>query len=209
MPSNTLWNQGQVSIADSFAFSKLTTPDGPYDSFRIQAAVADADGSTLIGPTTATGTTSIRYGQLRVGNAYGSELLPLPIPVEARYWNGSAYVLNTLDSCTAFAASAIQMGSYTENLNNCETQLSPTSSQTLAAGRLSSLQLSKPGKGNSGSVLLTLNVAATPVASATTCVSATATPATAANMPWFGTNPAARATFGKYRSPLIYLRENY
>ncbi|BDT70717.1 hypothetical protein os4_02240 [Comamonadaceae bacterium OS-4] len=209
MPSNTLWNQGQVSIADSFAFSKLTTPDGPYDSFRIQAAVTDADGSTLIGPTTATGTTRIRYGQLRVGNAYGSELLPLPIPVEARYWNGSAYVLNTLDSCTAFAASAIQMGSYTENLNNCETQLSPTSSQTLAAGRLSSLQLSKPGKGNSGSVLLTLNVAATPVASATTCVSATATPATAANMPWFGTNPAARATFGKYRSPLIYLRENY
>ena len=209
MPSDTLWNEGQVSIADSFAFSKLTTPDGPYDSFRIQAAVADADGSTLIGPTTATGTTSIRYGQLRVGNAYGSELLPLPIPVEARYWNGSAYVLNTLDSCTAFAASAIQMGSYTENLNNCETQLSPTSSQTLAAGRLSSLQLSKPGKGNSGSVLLTLNVAATPVASATTCVSATATPATAANMPWFGTNPAARATFGKYRSPLIYLRENY
>jgi MSHA biogenesis protein MshQ len=209
MPSNTLWNEGQVSIADSFAFSKLTTPDGPYDSFRIQAAVADADGSTLIGPTTATGTTSIRYGQLRVGNAYGSELLPLPIPVEARYWNGSAYVLNTLDSCTAFAVSAIQMGSYTENLNNCETQLSPTSSQTLAAGRLSSLQLSKPGKGNSGSVLLTLNVAVTPVASATTCVSATATPATAANMPWFGTNPAARATFGKHRSPLIYLRENY
>ena len=209
MPSNTLWNQGQVSIADTFAFSKLTDPDGPYDSFRIQAAVTDADGSTLIGPTTATGTTRIRYGQLRLGNAYGSELLPLPIPVEARYWNGSAYVLNTLDSCTAFAASAIQMGSYTENLNNCETQLSPTSSQTLAAGRLSSLQLSKPGKGNSGSVLLTLNVSATPVASATTCVSVTATPATAANMPWFGTNPAARATFGKYRSPLIYLRENY
>jgi hypothetical protein len=209
MPSNSLWNAGQVSIADTFAFSKLAGgPDGPYDSFRIQAAVADSDGSTLIG-TTSTTTTSIRYGQLRMVNSYGSELMALPIPVEARYWNGSAFVTNTLDSCTAFPASAIQMDAYTGNLNNCEARLSPTTLQTLSNGKLSALQLSKPGIGNSGSVQLTLNVGTTPVASATTCLGASPSAAGAANLPWFGANPKARATFGKYTSPLIYLRENY
>ena len=30
----------------------------------------------------------IRFGQLVLSNAHGSELLGLPVPIEARFWNG-------------------------------------------------------------------------------------------------------------------------
>ena len=71
----------------------------------------------------------------------------------------------------------------------------------------SGMVLSKPGAGNSGSVLLTLNVSA--AASGNTCLASSESAATAASRAWFGSNPTARATFGVYKSPLIYLRENY
>jgi hypothetical protein len=40
-------------------------------------------------------------------------------------------------------------------------------------------------------------------------VGAAPSAATAGNLPWLGPNPRARATFGIYRSRLIYSRENY
>lgn len=209
MPNKALWNEGQWVINNSYAFSKLVSPDGPYDSFKLKAAIADTDGSTFINATNETGTTRIRYGQLRMSNVYGSELMSLPVPLEARYWNGAFYVTNTLDSCTTLNLSSIAMSGFTGNLAACETQISPTTAQTLSNGKLSGngLVLSKPGQGNSGSVQLTMNVGST--ASGSTCVSSTSSSATAANRPWFGSNPTAKATFGVYKSPLIYLRENY
>ncbi len=209
MPNTALWSAGQWVINDSYAFSKLVSPDGPYDSFKLKAAIADTDGSTFISATNETGTTSIRYGQLRMSNVYGSELMSLPVPLEARYWNGTYYVTNTQDSCTTLNLSSIAMSGFTGNLAACETQISPTTAQTLSNGKLSGngLVLSKPGQGNSGSVQLTMNVGST--ASGSTCVSSTSSSATAANRPWFGSNPTAKATFGVYKSPLIYLRENY
>lgn len=213
MPNTALWSAGQMLINDTYAFSKLASPDGPYDSFKLKAAISDPDGATFINATNETNTTRVRYGQMRLFNSYGSELLALPVPLEARYWNGNFYVTNTLDSCTTLNLSSVIMSNYVSNsatgLAACETQISPTTNQTLSAGKLPSpgLVLSKPGLGNSGSVLLTLNVSAT--ASGKTCVSATESNATAASLPWFGSNPTARATFGVYKSPLIYLRENY
>lgn len=213
MPNTALWSEGQMLINNTYAFSKLTSPDGPYDSFKLKAAISDPDGATFLSATNETNTTRVRYGQMRLFNTYGSELLALPVPLEARYWNGSFYVTNTLDSCTTLNLSSVIMSNYVSNvspgLTACETQISPTTNQTLSGGKLLSpgLVLSKPGAGNSGSVLLTLNVSAT--ATGKTCVSTTESNATAANLPWFGSNPTARATFGVYKSPLIYLRENY
>jgi MSHA biogenesis protein MshQ len=209
MPNTVLWNAGQMVISDTYAFSKLASADGPYDSFKLKAALSDPDGAVLIGTTQETNSTRIRYGQLRLSNAYGSELLKLPVPLEARYWNGTAYVTHTQDSCTTLSLSSVAMSAYAGNLTACETQISPTTTQTLSAGKLpgDGLVLSKPGTGNSGSVQLTLNVGASP--SGNTCVSSTPSAATAANRGWFGSNPTAKATFGIYKSPLIYLRENY
>ena len=75
------------------------------------------------------------------------------------------------------------------------------------AGGLSSLTLSRPGAGNSGSVDLSVNEGA--AAAGKTCLSASETNAVGGNVPWFGPNLGARAAFGLYKAPLIYMRENY
>jgi MSHA biogenesis protein MshQ len=130
------------------------------------------------------------------------------VPFEAQYWTGAYYVTNTGDSCTVLPMSSLVMSNFTGNLIPCKTQITPTGSQTLSGGKIpGGLKLTKPGKNFSGSVGLAFNVSNT--ATGNTCLSATSTAATAANQPWFGPNIDGRATFGIYRSPLIYLRENY
>ena len=155
------------------------------------------------------GSAPLRSGRLYLQNAHGSELLALPVPLTAQFWTGSSYATNSADSCTALPTSSIPMGNYQKLLNACETRLSPVASISFVAGKASGsgLLLSRPGANNSGSVDLTFNVGAT--ASGTTCVGALAIPATAANLPWFGPNQGARATFGVFKSPIIYSRENY
>ena len=83
---------------------------------EIQLAVmlADTDGVTyLSNPYIFGGTSSgtgilfadgkdFYQGRIILGNAYGSELLPLSIPFQVQYYNGSLYVTNTLDNCTVF-----------------------------------------------------------------------------------------------------------
>jgi MSHA biogenesis protein MshQ len=77
------------------------------------------------------------------------------------------------------------------------------------------VSLSAPGNGNAGWADLTLNLGA--IASGSSCTSATSGTATTANLPWLQfdwtgagvVNPKSRATFGAFRSPLIYRRENY
>ena len=150
----------------------------------------------------------MRYGRLRMGNAYGSELLDLPIPLEAQYWGAAGYyVTNNADSCTTLNASSLILSNFTQNLTACETKFAPIGSQTFNGGRLP-LRLVRPGAGNNGSVSLALNISN--VASGTTCIAAAPSAATAANMEWFGTaNPVGQATFGVYKTPLIYRRENF
>jgi MSHA biogenesis protein MshQ len=168
----------------------------------------DGDTPPVSSAGHAEGTAELRSGRLRLQNAYGSELLALPVPLEAQYWTGSYYATNTADNCTAFPASSIALGSYTGGLAACETQVTPTGSLAMVAGKPGTgLVLTKPGSGNGGSAMLTVNTGAT--ASGNTCVSATASAASAANLPWLGTNLGARATFGIFKSPLIYRRENY
>lgn len=142
-------------------------------------------------------------------NVYGSELLALPIPFEAQYWTGNFYVTNLADSCTVVNASALAMGNYQKQLTACETQLSPVGNVVLVAGKLPApgWVLSKPGANNGGSVDLALNLGA--VATGKNCVSSAESAASAINMPWFGPKPTARATFGIYKSSIIYRRENY
>lgn len=175
---------------------------------RATEAAPAGDGVTSQG--FAEGTAAIRSGRLRLANAYGSELLSLPVPLEAQYWSAAGYyVRNTDDSCTAIPMSSIIMGNYVGTLSACETQLTPVAVQTLAAGRLpgNGLVLTAPGAGNSGSVDLTLNTGS--VAAGSTCLSTVQTGATASGLPWLGPNPSGRATFGIYKSRLIYSRENY
>jgi MSHA biogenesis protein MshQ len=204
-----LFAAGVATTSPTFTF---TVPQTPPASIRVRAA--DTDGASSA--TGAEGVMAMRSGRLRLQNAYGSELLALPIPLEAQFWApGGFYATNTLDNCTVVPASSIVMNGWTSALNACETQLAPAGNLALANGKFLSLvapfgpglTLTRPGAGNSGNVNLTINVGA--AAFGNTCISPASTAATAANMPWFGLNPGAKATFGIHKSPLIYRRENY
>ncbi|MBB1072941.1 hypothetical protein HUU62_00730 [Rhodoferax sp. 4810] len=218
MPNTALWSGGVFTINDSYAFGKLATADGPYDLFKLKAAVADAtDGALLIGSAAhkETNTTKVRHGRVQLQNAYGSEMLKLPLPVNLQYWNGG-WTKNTLDYCTVLAASQFAWvfptgtASRPNSLAACESVLSVTG---FAPDYL--FTLGEPGPGNAGWADLTLNLGST--AAGSSCASATPGTAGTANAPWLQfdwagtgvTNPKARASFGVFKSPLIYRRENY
>jgi MSHA biogenesis protein MshQ len=201
LPSGS-WSNGIASVSAKHQVSRPSSATAPTN-ITVSAAPVDSDGVTMSSAALSSAS-QFRYGRLVMPNTYGSELLPLSVPIEAQYWNGIAFQKNQLDSCTVVPASSIAMGNYKRNLAACETQLSITSAMT--SGKAMAL-LTAPGAGNEGSVDLSVNLSG---ASGTTCNSATASSATAAAIPWFGNNnPSARAAFGIYKSPVIYLRENF
>lgn len=222
MPNTALWVNGLFQINDTYAFAKLVAgPDGAYDLFKLKAALTDPDGSALIGSAAAqeTNTTRIRYGRIQLQNAYGSEFLALPIPLTIQYWNGT-WQKNTQDFCTTILASQFAWdflpAGVAPRLNN----LTACRSAATVGGTAPNytVNLSAPGATFAGWANLTLNLAG---ASGSTCTTANAGTgfsgaSTTANTPWLQFNwtgavgnPTARATFGIFRSPLIYRRENY
>ncbi len=225
MPNTALWSAGLFPINLSYAFSRLAAPDGPYDLFKLMAAVSDPDSSVLIGPAAAqqTNTTKIRFGRLHLQNAYGSELLALSVPLETQYWSGSSFARNTLDTCTSLGVASVNLINYQGGITATNMGLSHVTAVAPFAAGLSSMSLSKPSPAPTamGSLDLILNLGST--GAPVTCP--TATPAnplgssTSAALPYLGANwcgaaaydrdPSARATFGIYKSPLIYRRENY
>ncbi len=214
---------GLAAISTPLVVSRGTSPSGPYEQLDIGVAPQDSDGARMAyydlnttgvssanSDHTKVARTGVRFGRLHLLNAYGSEALALPVPLTAQYWKREGYyVTNADDSCTVLPIASITMGNYLKQLNACETQLSPTGNVALVNGQLPApgLVLSKPGVANVGSVDLRINLSASPLGR--TCTSATESAASAANMPWLGLDPTARATFGIYKSRLIYLRENY
>lgn len=85
---------------------------GAYTSDIPLVVTAVSDGEVSAAgalPTLRPAGVSVRYGRLFIDNAYGSELLALPVNVTAQYWNGSAYVTNTADDCTLIDSSNLSL----------------------------------------------------------------------------------------------------
>ncbi len=184
------WANGQyLASGAAYNFARLSSPDGPYDSFALKTSIDDVDGvlitrlngSPVTGAASAlSNATSLRYGRMQIDNAYGSELLPLPVNVAAQYWNGSYYVPNTLDDCTSISSSNF----------------------SLQAGGGASISTTIQGGGalasGKGSVVLT-KPDPTPPGVGSVDLSST--------IPWLP--GSGRETFGLYGSKFIYLREIY
>jgi hypothetical protein len=175
-------------------------PDGPYTLLDIGIAPQDSDGALMAAydldtnavagnDHTRVARTEVRYGRINLSNAYGSELLPLPIDVTAQYWNGLNYVTSITDSLSSFAATNIVFSNYQPNLtagnypNSGATGVTPAS--VVLINGVASYLLAKPGI--SGSVDMNTNG------------------------PTYLPSNKARATFGVYKAPseFIYRRENY
>ena len=178
------------------------------------------------------GSTGMVLGRLNLLNAYGSDALPLLVPVRAEFWNGSSWQLNTDDRCTTLSASNLAVGNINRpatgsNLNVTSADLSMTAqgtaSATMAAG-LTSFRINPAAAAKgAGSLDLVLNLGFG-VANANWCGTWNTGPAAGTGTTpttnlgflasgWCGTNadrdPAARVRFGSPQAPFIYLRERY
>ena len=171
--------------------------------------------ATVCTATKIVNATKMRFGRLRMGNAYGSELLDLKVPVQAQYWNGATFVQNGLDNCTALSAANLALASYQGGLNAANMGTSHVTVAPMLAG-LSSVTLAKPTPTARGSVDFLLNLGSPGVPS--NCAALSNGASTSGSLSflsgmWCGTqydrDPVARATFGVYKSPLIYRRENF
>lgn len=204
---------GVAAGAPTFTFTvNPTIPSG----IRLRAVEAVGGDGVSSATGTTEGVANIRSGRLQLQNAYGSELLALPVPMALQFWNGT-WQKNADDACTAILASEFAWtfpagtASHPNTLAACETAIT-----VAGAAPNYTLILSAPGVGNAGWANLTLNLGAVAVGSRCTAVGGAGPAEVPAAMPWLQFNwtgavgnPTARVTFGTYKSPLIYRRENY
>lgn len=184
---------GKVNFNDpsgkaSFVFNSFPAP--PAD-IKIHAD----DSETAPSTGTDGGPLSVRAGRLWLANAYGSELLPLPVPVQTQYWTGSYWATSLSDNCTSLTTPSAGNGGLGNALQNRTTVIAPISVSNGKAVSLGkdSLTLTAPGAGNAGVVDIIGSVLRGPST-------------------WLDLSAAtARACFGRCgpRSQVIYLRERY
>lgn len=125
----TNWVNGVFGVVNSSAsFNRepvQSAPDGPYDHTQVGIKMTDAlDSRSLQGFDMNVLTTGVcsgagctakmigselnmRYGRLRLDDAFGPETVPLPVNFATEYWTGNYFALNTSDSCTVIARNAI------------------------------------------------------------------------------------------------------
>ncbi|MBU1284031.1 MAG: hypothetical protein KKC81_11655 [Gammaproteobacteria bacterium] len=172
------------------------------------ASLSDADGACHGGGTDCTDFaydftdepgSEVRLGRLHIGNAHGSELQALSLPVNVQSWQntagGNAFMSEGLDNCSAALLGAAALTDHSGNLAVGDTTVSL--SGPLAGVGL--LNLTAPGAGNDGSVRASF---------------LPALPPTWLYYDWQGNGrEMARglATFGIYQGspPLIFRRELY
>ncbi len=138
---------------------------------------------------TREGAVEIVSGRLSLGNPYGSELLKMPIRLEAQYYTAAGrWETAAMDSASSVTPSGISFANCLKNLGSpCKTAVlapSGTAAITLANG-VGTFWLKPPGAGNTGSAEFKMN-----------------------NPAWLPTM-VGRAVFGVYKSPVIYVREMY
>lgn len=204
------WVGGTAAISATLQFLRQAVPDGPYSALRIGILPQDADGVTLSSvdldsdqdgsaDRLALAQTQLRFGIVRLANAYGSERLPLPVPLTLAYWNGSGFVANTLDNCTTFSAANVQFSAYRGGITSSNMSTANIQLGAVTAGT-GSLRLTRPLPQPSakGSVSVRLDLAAE-------------------NKTWlrgrwssssYDADPTANAAFGLYRpGRVLFIKE--
>lgn len=218
------WTDGKINIfRAAHTFSRPSAPIAPAD-IVIKALPVDADGVTLANSTAVRvhneASTPLRYGRLRLMNAHGSELLPLPMLMKAEMWTGSAWRTNVQDNCTGTSLTIPSNKPRTQTPNGLpglwfsgeeasianylapnETFLS-VDSWANGAGRL---RFSAPGNGNMGWLDVLLPVPEHLKGFWGNCLGQAG--GSVSNLSNY---PCARATFGVYSSgKVVFRREIY
>lgn len=183
-----------LGVASSTSpYFTFTSPKTVPSTIKVKAV--DTDGVTSL--TGVQGTVYLLSGRLRMLNAYGNDLLPLPMSTQAQYWNGTGYVQNTLDYCTLLTVPTSSVGLTFRTLASGKTTAKLNGVVSGASAMISGdagLVFSAPGARNVG------------------YLDATVTAPSWLMYNWKGAgavSPTGRASFGGYNSPFVYMRENF
>ena len=188
----------------------------PFDAdIGLSINVLDADGiAATTNPVTFGAATAgngisfdhgkaIRWGRISLKNAYGSELLALSMPLRTEYFDGTAFVQNLQDGCTALSLTQLVLnnGTTTVTGDNPIAVGSGSSSAALSSSMLAGdagLTFSAPG--SNGYIQVSADLSLLPWL----------------RYDWDGDgshddDPTARASFGLYkgRPGMIYMRESF
>lgn len=123
------WDKGVLKVDKAQAtFSRLTSPplvDGPYldtavglrltDNFDLRkllvmdmnASTTGTCGSASCNAKSIGSPLNLRYGRLKLDDAFGPQTNNLPVNFYTEVWTGTRFVKNISDSCTQISQSAI------------------------------------------------------------------------------------------------------
>ncbi|MGD9601638.1 MAG: DUF6701 domain-containing protein [Gammaproteobacteria bacterium] len=185
-----------VDLTDADGICHDTDTNGDCDPFSIN----DMGGADL------------RVGRLATANAFGSDLLDLPVPARTEFFDGNGFVANADDACTTITTTALDLG--IDGTGNAPAPGDPsvplgagatTAAITFAptvAGDLG-FGFSAPGDGNTGDVDYRIDLS-----------SATGAAAEWLRFDWdgdgtFDDDPGGRVSFGLFRGrpAVVYQRE--
>jgi MSHA biogenesis protein MshQ len=197
---------GTANVIAPFTIDRGTTGEGPYRALDIGIAPVDSDGVTtsydldtvrvVAGANnhTKVGRTEVRYGRIKVSNAYGSELLPLTLMASAQYFTSTGWVNSINDYLTDITlAATYPLLDKNGNPTGSTTSASRSPASGFLAGQLT-IKLAKPAGSGTVTGIATINPTNNPVAAS-------------AYLPI----SKGTATFGVYKGAkeFIYMREAY
>ena len=224
------------SAGAGLTFTRGATPVSPFSAdIALSINVLDTDGVAFAGnPATFGAATAgngvafssgnaMRFGRLRLQNAFGPLGNDLPVTLLAEYWNGTAFTTNTLDSCLTLVAGNFALSGYVGGVSAANMKPgAPAAGNVSVGGALvngvGTLRLTKPSPAAAtpGGVVVCTDLDGGAPTDAT-CVATTP-----ANLPWLKGNwgisttyiddPKSRATFGLFGAQprqFIFLREYY
>jgi len=164
-------NAGKTTVTfdndADFSFTRADTPSAAFNAeIAFAVTVKDEDLVEYAGeagaPVVSFGAAAVddgiafssgkeqRYGRVALQNAHGSDLYVLPVPLRAEYWNGSFWILNTDDGCSAMDPEDDL------NLSFTPIELDAFTDPAVATPAFSlgdaGLSFSAPGTGNTGYV---------------------------------------------------------
>jgi len=108
--------------------------------------------------------TDLRWGRMILGNAFGSELLPVNIPLSVEYHDGNNFIPNTSDTCSTYIESDVTLLEVTaaDSIVPSDTDASsPVLATSLIGGKfdpVNPLIIDAPGMGKTGSLDVTIDL---------------------------------------------------
>ncbi|HJV84118.1 MAG TPA: DUF6701 domain-containing protein [Noviherbaspirillum sp.] len=215
------WSNGSNTIVANVQFDRSSAVDGPFEALALGVAPRDADGATvkasaldLNGDRMTIGSNKMRFGRLKLFSQTVAGPSTLNMPVQAQFWSGNSWILNSDDNCTMIPSTAVRAFNY-RNYTSASVPAWPASvgGNVQINGGNSVISLSKPSSIRAGTVDICVDLGTDPAGG----VACSATPV---DMPFlqgrwapgtsYANDPTARATFGIYTPEtrrVVHIRE--